>query len=252
MKTLLQKEFIWNWRSFRFPALLLVFLFFALLDPVSVRYMNEILARFADFELTLPEPVPEDALLSFMQSVSQIGLIVLIFTSMGIVAKEKETGVAAWMLSKPVGRWKYLAAKLINLYALVIVGISGASVVAYLYTWSLMGQVAPGGAIWAVVSLVVFAVFIASLTFALSTVMKTPLQAGGLTVLIFFLSGIIQLVVSETAVRQIYPNTLLGELQNLIHGISGPAEIALPLVATLFLSLLLVWLAGLRFARQEL
>ena len=252
MKTLLLKEFTINWRSFRFPALLLVFLFFALLDPVTTRYMNEIMAYFTDFELALPVPVPETAFFSYLSSVSQIGILVLIFTTMGIVAKEKENGVAAWMLSKPVGRRRYLAAKVINLYALIIVGLGATSAIAYVYTWSLLGQVPAKSAAWAVACIIVYTLFIASLTFILSTLMKTPLQAGGLTVLLFFISGLLQLVVANSAVRKFYPNTLLAEMGNLLQGVTGPSDIALPLASTLCLSLLLVYLAGRRFTATEL
>ncbi len=252
MKTLLAKEFRSNWRSFRFPALLLVFLFFALLDPVSNKYMHEIIAYFAQMEFPLPDPSPQDAFFSFLSSVSQIGILVLIFVTMGIVAKEKESGVAGWMLSKPVGRWNYLAAKVISIYAVVILGLGAAAAVAYLYTWLLLGPVAAGGALWATVSLIAYTLFIGSITFFCSTVLKSPLQAGGVAVLVFFTSGALQLLVGNTAARSVYPNTLLSELVNLVYEASGPAEIAGPLAATLFLSLLLIFLAGMRFSRAEL
>ncbi len=252
MKTLLYKEFTWNWRSFRFPALLLVFLFFALLDPITNRYMNEIFTQFADFEMTLPEPAAEGAFFAYLNSVSQIGIMVMIFVIMGIVAKEKETGVAAWVLSKPVGRWNYLFAKVINIYALLILGLSATSTIAYFYTWSLIGQVAVGDAVWATISIIVYAIFIASLTFSLSTVMRTPLQAGGVTITLFFLMGIANIVISRSAVAKFYPNTLLGEMGSLLQETSSPAEVAVPIIVTIGLSLLLLFLAGKRFVKIEL
>lgn len=252
MKTLLYKEFTWNWRSFRFPALLLVLLFFALLDPVTTKYMSQIFAQFADFEMTLPEPTAEGAFFAYLNSVSQISIMVMIFIIMGIVAKEKETGVAAWILSKPVGRWNYLLAKVINLYALLILGLSTTSAIAYFYTWSLIGQVAVSDAIWATISIIVYAIFIASLTFSLSTVMRTPLQAGGVAITIFFLMGIGNFVISRSAIYKFYPNTLLGEMGILLQGASRPAEAAIPIITTIGLSLLLLFLAGKRFAKIEL
>ncbi len=252
MKTLLYKEFTWNWRSFRFPALLLVLLFFALLDPVTTRYMNEIFTQFADFEMVLPEPVAEGAFFAYLNSVSQIGIMVMIFVIMGIVAKEKETGVAAWILSKPVSRWNYLLAKVVNIYALLILGMGATSTIAYFYTWSLLGQVDVSDAFWATISIIVYALFIASLTFSLSTVMRSPLQAGGVTILIFFLTGIGNIVISKSAISKFYPNTLLGEMGNLLQGASAPADLFVPLAATLGLSLLLIFLAGKRFAKIEL
>lgn len=252
MKTLICTDFTRNWRSFRFPALLLVFLFFALLDPVSNKYMNEIIARFVEFELSLPAPTPQAAFFSFLNDVAQIGILTLIFIASGAVAKEKENGVAGWILSKPVGRWHYLGAKAVNLCGVVIAGVVAAAVVAYLYTWSLLGPAGAAGAAWATAGLVVFTLFIAILTLTLSTLLRTPLQAGGVAVLLLFMSGLLQLVVSKSAAREFYPNTLLGQLGPLVHGAAGPAEIAVPLITTLGLSVLLFIFAGARFAKAEL
>ena len=109
MIVLILKELRSNWRSFRYPAFLLVVTFFAILDPLMLKYMNEILANFATgIEIIAPDPTPEDAFLSYLSDVSQIGILVLIFMAMGSVAREKETGVTGWLLSKPISRWKSL------------------------------------------------------------------------------------------------------------------------------------------------
>lgn len=252
MRTLLFKEFKWNWRSFRFPALLLVFLFFALLNPPSSKYMNEIIAYFSEIELALPAPTPEEAFTSVLSDISQIGIVVLIFVAMGIVAREKENGVAGWIVSKPVSRWSYLAAKVISLYTVVIAGIAAAAITGYFYTWSLLGRLPASGAALATVGLIGFTLFIASVTFACSTVFKTPLQAGGAAIGIFFVCSILQLVVGQSALRPFYPYTLISELGPLVSGASGPADLVAPLVVTIALSILLVLLSGVRFSRLEL
>lgn len=252
MKALLLKEFNWNWRSFRYPALLLVFLFFALLEPPTIKYMNEILAYFAEMELPLPPPTPEAAFIGFLSDISQVGILILIFVSMASVAKEKETGVAGWILSKPVSRWSYLGAKVIALYALIVVGMIASGAVAYSYTWSLLGPLPLERVVWAVVSLTAFALLFASITFALSAVLKTPLQAGGLAVFIFFSGGLLNMIVSKTSLLRFYPNTLLGEMGHLVTGASGAADIAVPLMVTLAISIGIVVLAGMRFAKLEL
>lgn len=252
MKTLLWKEFLWNWRSFRFPALLLVFLFHALLDPLTIRYMPEILEYIGEFEIIMPDMLPEDAVAGFLSSISQIGILVLIIISMGQVAKEKESGVTGWMLSKPVKRLAYLSSKVINLYSVVIVGIASAVIVGYFYTKLLMGPVDTGATAWAALALITYALFIASITFFLSTIMKTPLQAGGLAILVFFLSGALQLIIGSTAARRFYPNTLLSEMGNLVYGITSPAELAIPLLTTFCLCLLLIAAAVKKFSSMEI
>jgi len=70
--------------------------------------------------------------------------------------------------------------------------------------------------------------------------------------LIFFLSGILNLLVSETGIRDFYPNTLLSEMALLACGQSTPGDAAIPLAVTLGLSAAILLLAGLRFQKMEL
>lgn len=71
---------------------------------------------------------------------------------------------------------------------------------------------------------------------------------------IFWPLLLLQLVVALWALVDLFrrSNTLLGEMVNLVNGASNAAEIALPLATTAGLSLAVVALAGLRFARIEL
>lgn len=253
MKTLLSREFISNWRSFRYPAFLLVALFFALLDPPLMKYMDELIAYFAaGIEIVVPDPTPGEVFTSYLMDVSQIGILVLVFTVMGCVAGERQRGVTAWILSKPVGRWQYLSSKLIVLYAVVSFGLLATSSVAYLYILFLFGTPSLAGSLQATLCLIVFTLFIATVTFCLSTLLKTPLQAGGLAMLLFFLGGILNLLVAPTAAARIYPYTLLAKIQPLTEGTAGSVEFTAALLVTLFLCILLIILAGIRFSRQEL
>ncbi len=252
MNALMIKELRENWRSFRYPAFLLVLLFFALSDPLMIKYMREILAYFAEIEIALPDPSPQEAFATFLGDASQLGILVLIFISMGSIAGEKENGVAGWILSKPVNRWEYYLAKAACISAIIIAGVAASSAIAYLYTWSLLGRVSFYNALWATISFTAFALLYGAISFALSTVARSPLQAGGLTVLIFFASGILNLPVSETRLRDFYPNTLLSEMSLLLHGQSTPDHLALPLAVTLGLTAAILLLAGWRFQKLEL
>ncbi len=252
MKSLMVKELKANWRSFRYPAFLLVLLFFALLDPLMLKHMNELLGYFATgVEIIVPEPTPQDAYFSYLNDVSQIGIFVLIFTVMGCVAREKETGVTGWLLSKPVSRRQYLCAKLVIMYWLVIAGIFTCSALAYLYTTSLLGQPPLAESALATANLTVFTLLIATLAFALSTVLKSPLQAGGVTLLIFFLSGILNLLVAGSAAANYYPNTLLSQMKPLLDGRAAATDSTAPLTVTVMLITLLVILSSYRFSKME-
>jgi ABC-2 type transport system permease protein len=253
MTVLILKELRSNWRSFRYPAFLLVVTFFAILDPLMLKYMNEIIANFATgIEIIVPDPTPEDAYFSYLSDVSQIGILVLIFMAMGSVAREKETGVTGWLLSKPIGRWNYLLAKLVVLYGFIITGLFACSSLAYLYTMSLIGRAPLVESVMATICLILFTLFIATIVFTLSTLLKSPLQAGGLSLLIFFLSGIMNVLIASSEAAKFYPNTLLSQMKPLLDGTAAPADLAWPLTITLLFIFFMVALAGSLFSRMEL
>jgi ABC-2 type transport system permease protein len=253
MKVLMFKELRANWRSFRYPAFLLVVLFFAILDPLMMKYMDQLIGYFATgIEMVIPEPTPGDAFSSYLSDVSQIGILVMIFMVMGTVAREKETGVTGWMLSKPVSRWQYLTAKLLVLYSFIISSLFACSAIAYLYTVSLIGQAPLGKAMLATICLLVFTLFIATITFTLSTLLNSPLQAGGLTLFCFFLSGILNLIIANSDAAKFYPNTLLAQMKPLLNDSAGAADLAWPIAVTIMLTILLFLLAGNCFSRMEL
>ncbi|MBW6463503.1 MAG: ABC transporter permease [Firmicutes bacterium] len=253
MTVLFLKELRSNWRSFRYPAFLLILLFFAILDPLMLKYMNEIISYFATgMEIIMPDPTPEAAFLSYLSDVSQIGIMVLIFMAMGMVAREKENGVTGWLLSKPIGRWQYLAAKLLALYSVIIIGLIACSALAYLYTMSLLGQAALNGSILATICLLVFTIYIATITFTFSTLLKTPLLAGGPTLLLFFLSGIINMLITNSDAANFYPNTLLSLMKPLLESTATAADLTWPMAVTTILILLMILLAGYRFSKMEI
>jgi len=253
MIVLVLKELKSNWRSFRYPAFLLIVMFFAILDPLMLKYMSEIIDYFATgIEMVIPDPSSEESLLSYLSDVSQIGVIVLIFMTMGTVAREKETGVTGWLLSKPIGRWQYLTAKLLVLYALIITGLFACSAVAYLYTMSLIGQPPLSGSILATTCLVIFTLYIATITFSFSTLLKTPLQAGGLAMLYFFLSGVANIIISNSTAADFYPNTLLSLMKPLLDNTATAADMTWPVIITIFITLIIALLTGSRFSRMEI
>jgi ABC-2 type transport system permease protein len=171
---------------------------------------------------------------------------------MGSVAREKETGVTGWLLSKPISRCQYLLAKLLSLYGLILIGIFGCSAIAYLYTTSLIGQPPLVNSVLATVNLVVFTLFIATVTFSLSVLLKTPLMAGGLTLLFFFLSGMLNMLIANTAAAEYYPNTLLSLMKPLLDGTVAAVESSLPLMITVLLIVLFILLSGGCFSKMEL
>ncbi len=241
MKELLVKEFRQGWRSFKIPAFFLVLLFFALLDPPTTKYMGEIMQWFAhDLEIILPEPTSQQAFLAFLSSVSQIGFFVLILISMGIVSSEKSSGVAAWILTQPIRRRDYLLAKLLVLALTIIGGIMVAGLFAYLYSWSLLGPLPLSPALYSLLGLSLYGIFLFTVTFFGSILLSSSWGAGILAFGVMAGSSLLHLLESRIEVVNYLPYGFVAGSQEAFLGVDkgfflGQLLVTLLLIGGLFL-----------------
>ena len=108
-----------------------VFLLFGLTSPLMARFVSEIVKSVPgaeQFAGLIPEPKAADAVAQYIENITQFGFIMTLLLSMGLLAREKERGTAAMILSKPVPRWAYVLSKfdalaLVYLPALLLAGL---------------------------------------------------------------------------------------------------------------------------------
>ena len=126
LQLLLRKELREQVRTMRLPVVVAVFAIVGLLSPVVARYIREIIDAVGGTQLEglIPEPVVGDAVLQFTKNVGQFGVIIAILVTMGTVAAEKDSGTAAFLLTKPISRGSFLAAKVVAIGVLLAVSTS--------------------------------------------------------------------------------------------------------------------------------
>src|SRR5713226_2620753 len=110
----LRKELLEQWRSYRALVVAAVLLGFGLLSPLSAKFTPELfrlLPNGAQIASLIPPPTLLDAVAQYLKNMSQFAVILALLLTMGAVSQEKERGTAAMMLSKPLPRWAFLAAK---------------------------------------------------------------------------------------------------------------------------------------------
>jgi ABC-2 type transport system permease protein len=230
-------------------ALAAVFLFFGLLGPISARYMEEILQRFAgDVTVILPPPTPASGLEQYLGNVLQIGLLVVLAVAAGALAFDQPVERAAFYRSRVRRAWTLLAPR----YAVVTLAAIAAFVVGTLGAWYetvvLLGDL-PAGAMLLGMLLtsiyLAFAVAVVALaaSFARGPLVIVPLAAGLLIV--------VPLLGLVGAIREWLPSLLLGSLVGLVVGVP-PVEYLRPALVTLAATALLLWLAAARLDRREL
>lgn len=256
VRVLVIKEIRQSWRSFRFPALFLILLMLAIMDPLSVRYMGEIIARFArGVTVVMPPPSPGQGVAQFLGDVVEIGLLVIIAITMGSVAGEKVSGVTTFIVTKPVSRKTYVLSKFLVLLGTVTASLAGGTVVATFYSRSLIGPVDWARTFAAAVSTWLYAFFILSTTFAASMAMPSPLAAGGTGLAVHIATALAGAVLGKSALSPYLPSVLPGNANAFLlmgSDVDVVARLVKPGMTSVVLSLLLLALGYRAFKRQSL
>jgi ABC-2 type transport system permease protein len=191
---LLRKEFREQFKTNKVLIVAAVFLFFGLSTPVLTKYLPEIIKAVPSTGgviIQMPTPTSADSLTGYTSNMAQFGVLMAVLVAMGAIAKEIETGTAAMVLSKPVGRLAFILAKLeaewFNfLMALILGGLA-----CWGYTLILFGDANALGFLYQNLLLGLFFALCLGVTLFFSSLMKSQLAAGGLSLaLIIFLSAI--------------------------------------------------------------
>lgn len=255
MNPSIRREITVALRSFRLPGFAVVLLFFALLDPPIVKYMDrlmELAGAAGEIQIIMPPPTPAMALTQFLGDASGIAVIVLIFLLMGIAAGEKATGVTEWVLTRPVTRSEYLTAKIVVWGVGIVVCTLGAGVITSLYTWSLLGSVGLPVVAAALAAITAYALFAAAATFVGSVVLNSQLAAGFTGVGVLFAGVLIKPLGSVLHIRRYLPHSLPELANQAVAGAISPAEVIPGIVCALAISFLLAVFAYRRFAAMQL
>jgi len=193
MKTLLIKEFKEQWRSKRLLSSLIVFSIFGILSPLAARFMPDFIANMTKeqaINIIVPEPVWTDALLQYVKNISQMCSFILIILTMGIIAKEKESGTMIFLFVKPVKRSSFILSKFMIQYLSAFISLLIASSFCFFYTYLFFEEADIMIFLKINAILLLFVMFIQSLTLFYSTLFKSSIPAGLLAFFTWLISGL--------------------------------------------------------------
>ncbi len=195
MGTLLRKELLEQWRTYRFLIVAVVLVFFGLTSPLLARYTPELMKSVPgvppELAAVIPPPTVADAVGQYVKNLAQFGILLALFIPMAAVAQEKERGTAAMVLSKPVRRSSFLFAKFVALALVFLAGLLLAALAAYYYTGVLFQwlDVGPYAALNGL--LFVYLLFFMTLSLLASTLARTQFAAVGMALVFFILEAIV-------------------------------------------------------------
>jgi ABC-2 type transport system permease protein len=179
--TLLRKELKEQLRTHRLLVVGAIFLVLGLATPLLLKYMGQLLELAGDdVVIQVPEPTPVMAITEYADSVVQVGVLAAVLVGMGVVARERERGTAAMVLSKPVGIGAYVSAKLLAMSATFILALAAGSGVCYLYTSLLIGPASVPDFLGMNALVALFFIFCLALTLLCSSLLRNQLAAGGI------------------------------------------------------------------------
>lgn len=246
----LRKELIEQWRTRRWVVAAAVFLFFGFLSPLSAKLLPDLLESLGDtggvvFEI--PPPTAQDALLQYVKNTSQFGVLLAVLLAMGALAREKERGTAAMVLSKPVSRADFLLAKFVALTLVFGLCLALAGLACYYYTVLLFEGAREARFVEMNLLLGLFIEFYLAVTLLGSTVTRSQVAAGGLGLGVVFVMAILGAL---PWLGDYMPTALLDWARALMAGTGEPAWGAVAVSLGMIIVCLGAALAV--FERQEL
>ena len=104
--TLFQKEIFEMWRNFKWIWVPITFILLGVSEPLTSYYMKHILDSLGGLPegavIDIPTPTAGAVLASGLSQYTTLGVLIIVLSTMGIIAGERKSGVAAMILVKPV------------------------------------------------------------------------------------------------------------------------------------------------------
>ncbi len=253
---LLHKDLIESIRKHRLLVLVLVFLMFGILSPVTAKYLPEIVSlilssvgEMPDFGIAIPDPVMNDSYVQYYKNMTQMGIFIQILVMMGIVSEEKRKGSAVLILTKSVSRLEFLLSKFVMSVTVIMVSMIPSFVSFYLYTWLLFDEKPLPGAFAGIGIFALLMIFIMSLTFFASTVARSAAISAMIAIGGYFSVSLISAI---PKISDYFPMYLLDAAYQISIGVSGAGPFIPAILITAGVIVLLFVLSALSFRYQEL
>jgi len=237
-----------TWRLWVLPGILVVLGLTTPILAAATPYILKMTAqRTPGVVIKLPTPTALDAYLQFMGNLAQVALLAVIVTGAAVVAGERRAGTAALMLSKPLSRGGFIAAKAVSSIAILMLATLAGAALCVVVTIAIFDAAHIAGFVMSVLVWLALAAMFATLMVFLSAAMdrQAPAAGAGIAVYValFVLTGF-------PAARDRTPAGLLAANDALLKG--RHVALVAPLVTTLVLAVLFVVAAVVVFRRKEL
>jgi len=229
-----KKELIENTRNYRLLIMLVLFLIFGMMSPLSARFMPELFASLApDLQITIVEPTALDSWIQFYKNVSQLGFSIFIILFSSCLSNEYAKGSLTILLTKGLPRPSIILSKYIVSAAIMTVSYWLCFGITYGYTAFLW----PGAALSHTV-FAAFALWIIGFMFLSILILGCVLFKQAFSSIVFFLgvSVVLSLASMPTQFASYSPIVLTSKNIDLLSGAAAISEFIVPIIFSLIIT----------------
>lgn len=251
---LFHKEILESWRNFKWIWMPITFILLGVMDPLTQHYLPQILDKVGDLPegavIELPIPSAEEVLTMSFAQFDLLGILILVLASMGVIAGERKSGVAAMILVKPVSYFSFVTAKWLSTLLIMWVSYFVGSIAAWYYIGLLFKFISFSDFF---VSFIIYGCWLSlvvSLTIFYNSFLKTPGLVGFLSlatiIVLKTLSGIFSNWLSWS------PSHLINYSSQTLLIVGLPENTIPTIIMTLLLMIILLIASVIIFRKNEL
>ncbi|MCF6137319.1 ABC transporter permease [Pseudalkalibacillus berkeleyi] len=226
-----KRENLENWRNFKWIWVPIIFIILGVMDPITTYYLPKIIDAVGGLPeggtITLPEYSPVDILMASLGQYSQLGVLIIVLMTMGVIARERRSGIAELILVKPVKYSSYVSAKWSATALLVIVSLTVGLLMSWYYTGVLFGALTVIQLIQALFFYSLWLILVVSISIFMNTLVKNSGVVAFLTITAIIVMSILtsifkhQLIWSPNRISDYIRDTLYtGVIPNELWGTS--------------------------------
>lgn len=133
----LKKEILGSWRNYHVLILIVSFLFFGMLSPLTAKFTPQILEQFIpeDIVFELPKPTSIDSWLQFYKNMSQLQLLIIIIIFSGLLVNERQNQTLPMLLTKGLRSHSIVVGKFLASAIITTLGLFLGFLSCLFYTW---------------------------------------------------------------------------------------------------------------------
>lgn len=246
-----KKEVLENLRTHKVLILMIVFLLFGMMSPLTAKLMPEIFKSLAldGIVISIPEPTALDAYAQFFKNTSQMGLLVVLLVFGGMLSNEITKGTLINMVTKGLSRPVVILSKFTVASILWTLTLLASFVTTFGYTVYLFGSGTQPNLLFSIFCLWLFGLFLLACLLFFSSFTSGNFAGLALTAVSLLILLLLDIFPRLHALN---PIALASLNTALLSGASQVSDLSTPIGVTLGLTILLLGSSMMVFRRRKL